>query len=90
MICGKIIFKTKNEAANAIAGMQSDTRPTKANRKPQNTYWCAECQGYHIHSKQKKKRYKVKSESLDTRGEKKFKYAPEKLIIRNFTSKPIK
>ena len=89
MICGKTIYPTKESAISAIEGIKND--PTsKANRKPQKTYWCGDCNGYHIHSKQKKHVTKSKAKNLDTQGERNHKYAPEKLIIRNYSSKPIR
>lgn len=92
MICGKIIFKTQAEAIKAIEGFHADNRPTRVNRKPQNTYWCDACEGYHVYSRRKKhapkKSFKKEFKTKETKNQP-HKYNHNNLVIRNFTSKPI-
>lgn len=50
MICGKLIYVTRQAAKKAI-----DADP---DRRLAGMYWCAECPGWHVHSKQIKAKMK--------------------------------
>src|SRR5258708_6036972 len=54
MICGKIIFKTKEEAGSSLSGMNEDNTKGRAKRQPHQIYYCSECDGFHLTSKRKK------------------------------------
>lgn len=45
MICGKTIYKTREEASNAMAGFNSSLR---SKSKLKGSYFCKECDGWHV------------------------------------------
>lgn len=55
MICGKTIYPTREDAANAMAGFNSSIR---AKSKLKGSYFCNDCEGWHVSSgyKQSKKK----------------------------------
>lgn len=54
MICGKIIFHTKEEAGLSLIRMNEQKRKNKAKRQPHIVYYCNDCSGFHLSSKRKK------------------------------------
>lgn len=61
MICGKSIYATREEAARAMGGFNSSIR---AKSKLKGSYFCKDCNGWHLssgnkQSKQKKISYVV-------------------------------
>ena len=71
MICGKVIFKTRIEANDAIIAFQKDFRAEAGLNRPSYSYFCDDCNGWHIASKTKpKKRTKrTQSESVQNLSE---------------------
>jgi len=54
MICGKVIYLSSREAIEAIKGMLGDA-DGRSNRQPSRAYFCEPCNGWHIHTENKKK-----------------------------------
>lgn len=67
MICGKIIFNSQTEAAQAVRGSNRDGRKTKK-RKIKETYYCDDCKGWHTSSGGKKRKYKKKIIPMEMNG----------------------
>lgn len=65
MICGKQIYKTNKEAIEAIKGIMKDDRIVKSNRRASRAYFCDECQGWHLHTENKKE--KLRRDRLNQR-----------------------
>ena len=61
MICGKTIYFSRNLANEAISGLQVDKRYNRSNKRPSRSYFCDDCQGWHIHTENKIKAVKLKS-----------------------------
>lgn len=59
MICGKVIYLSSREAIEAIKGMLGDA-DGRSNRQPSRAYFCEPCNGWHIHTENKKKGKKGK------------------------------
>lgn len=93
MICGKHIFKSRDEASKAIKGANKDRRPGQSVNRLNTTYFCKDCNGWHIASKCKKFGSKKKFTEVQTNPEtlhpKQMKREHGTLIIRNYSSKPI-
>lgn len=53
MPCGKEIYTERSKAVEAINGKNASGR--KHNRMPAGTYFCKDCNGWHIYSQGKKK-----------------------------------
>lgn len=67
MICGKITYKIRQEAINAIKGQHRDTRFIKSKIKAGYSYFCAPCNGWHISSNQQKRpKIKFSQNSTET------------------------
>lgn len=91
--CDKQSFASRQDATYAMVGMQGD-KSRRSKKQPRAVYFCDGCQAWHITSK-KKKNYPVV-----TTSETKFKKGVDRvnannngqktLVIKNFTSKPIK
>ena len=56
MICGKTIYISKLEASKSIAGLSSDKRKKRTKDKPNQVYFCNDCDGWHVASSSKNKR----------------------------------
>ena len=58
MICGKVIYPTRQVAVDAIKGMMADNQDRngtfRSNKLPSRSYFCAECKGWHLHTENKK------------------------------------
>ena len=89
MICGKIIFDTKEEAGLSLIRMNEQKRKGKAKRQPRLVYFCTECNGYHLSSKRKKNYSKTRTFEQHTFQEKQQrevrKSGNKTLKIRNYT-----
>jgi len=59
MICGKVIYLSSREAIKAIKGMLGDA-DGRSHRQPSRAYFCEPCNGWHIHTENKKKGKKGK------------------------------
>lgn len=88
MYCGKVIYQVRQVAIEAIKGKNGDSRRGK--KFPAKTYFCKECNGWHIHT-QGKKKMKKSDESvhnLSTHPDNNGKQPGQgTLRIRDFTSK---
>lgn len=72
MICGKVIYLNIKAAIAAIKGLMGDNQDRnntlRSKKIPSRAYFCDECQGYHLHTENKKqvikklKRQKTKQE----------------------------
>lgn len=60
MICGKTIYLSRGNAQSAIDGQHNDKRKTKSNVKACYSYYCSDCDGYHITSNESKRKPKIK------------------------------
>lgn len=93
MICGKHIFRSRDEAAAAMVGVNRDKRPGRSQNRLTTTYFCKDCEGWHIASRNNKHIPKHKSKELHTdpvrEHSKKMRCERGVLIIRNYSSKPI-
>ena len=61
MICGKIIYHTRTQAAEAVTGTQKDRRRRRGHHGLnviKETYYCKDCNGWHTSSGGKKTRRK--------------------------------
>lgn len=61
MICGKIIYHTRTEAAGAVVGTHRDSRRRRGHHsinKVKETYYCRDCNGWHTSSGGKKSKRK--------------------------------
>jgi hypothetical protein len=89
MICGKIIFQTKEEAGVSLTRMNEQKRKGKAKRQPHMVYFCNDCNGYHLSSRRKKNFKKNRTfeshSTIDRQLEQVRKSGNETLKIRNFT-----
>lgn len=58
MICGKVIYPDIQTAIKAINGLMADNQDRNATfrskKLPSRAYFCHECQGYHLHTENKK------------------------------------
>ena len=59
MICGKTIYLSQREAIDAIKGMLRDT-DDRSTKQPSRAYWCDLCDGWHVHTENKKRGKKHK------------------------------
>lgn len=50
MVCGKTIYTIREEAAKAISGINSSTRIKTDTGKLKGSYFCQDCNGWHISS----------------------------------------
>lgn len=69
MICGKIIFQTKEEAGLSLIRMNEQKRKNKAKRQPHIVYYCTDCNGFHLSSKRRKKFGKTHTTETHTSDE---------------------
>lgn len=93
MICGKIIYTSRSEASKVIRGVNKNPRHGDTPNRLNTTYYCDACQGWHVASRCTKKKprtrtveFKESNQELHNLKMKKF----ETLIIRNYSSRPIK
>ena len=58
MICGKVIYPNIKAAIDAIKGLMGDNQDRnntfRSKKIPSRAYFCDECQGYHLHTENKK------------------------------------
>lgn len=89
MICGKIIFQTKEEAGLSLIRMNEQKRNSTKNRQPHLVYFCSDCGGYHLSSKRKKNFKKNRTFETHTYEESKLeqvrKSGSKMLKIKKFT-----
>lgn len=50
MICGKQIYSTRRDAGDAIKGLQNDSRKGRSKTQPYYSYFCKDCNGWHLAS----------------------------------------
>lgn len=55
MICGKTIYQTRQTAIDSIDGQHKDKRHIKSKVKPCYSYFCIDCNGWHITTNESKK-----------------------------------
>lgn len=55
MICGKNIFKSRQEAMMAINGFARDKRAGKSKVNHNASYFCVDCNGWHLTSSEQKR-----------------------------------
>lgn len=93
MICGKHIFPSRDEAAASMVGINKDKRPGRSQNRLTTSYFCNDCQGWHIASRCNKHVSNTKSKELHiapaANDSKKARREQGFLIIRNYSSKPI-
>lgn len=93
MICGKQIFPSRDAANAQMVGVNKDKRPGRSVNRLNTTYFCKECNGWHIASRCKRFGTKSKSTEMHTdptaNHSKKMRSERGFLIIRNYSSKPI-
>lgn len=62
MICGKVIYPTRQVAVDAIRGLMADNQNRngtfRSNKQPSRSYFCNECKGWHLHTENKKQNIK--------------------------------
>lgn len=57
MICGKVIYSSRDQAKAAINGLKSYSNSnTRSNKQPSQTYLCNECNGWHLYTENSKPR----------------------------------
>lgn len=58
MICGKVIYPNIQAAIKAINGLMADNQDRngifRSKKLPSRAYFCYACQGYHLHTENKK------------------------------------
>jgi hypothetical protein len=90
MICGKEIFVSQTLAAQSMRGKNRDQRPGRSINRLSHVYFCTDCQGWHMASKQFNKvaeRNKFREEkSISKPREPRFFGV---YIITNYSSQPI-
>lgn len=59
MVCGKIIFSNRMDAITAMNGVHLDKRPNKSKNKQTYSYFCTDCNGWHLASNRKTKKRTV-------------------------------
>lgn len=92
MICGKHIFSSRDEAAASMVGINKDKRPGRSQNRLSTTYFCPDCQGWHIASRCNKRVSKSKSKEFKDTNQTDYNRKMKEyqtLIIRNYSSKPI-
>lgn len=93
MICGKKIFTTREEAITAISSFQGLAgKKKKSKNQPRATYFCKECNGWHITS-QGAKKPKTETHTFEARTRQeqdKKSHGSKYLHIKNYSSTPIK
>lgn len=57
-MCDKVTYTDRDAAAAAIKGLQKDKHTRHSNRFPSTTYFCEDCNGWHIASQQRSKKRK--------------------------------
>jgi hypothetical protein len=89
MICGKIIFQTKEEAGMTLIRMNEQKRKNKSNRQPHKVYYCDDCDGFHLSSKRKKefgKSHTIETHVTNEMRKKQVKKSGSKILkIKNYT-----
>lgn len=93
MICGKVIYPTIRDAVDAIKGLMNDNQDRNAtfrsNKLPSRAYFCDDCQGYHLHTENKKqvvkkiKAQRTKSEIDSDHSKHEIKRERQTLIIHD-------
>lgn len=93
MICGKQIFPSRDAANFQMVGVNKDKRPGRSVNRLNTTYFCRDCNGWHVASRCKKFGTKNKSTQVHTSPKEEhpkiMKRERATLIIRNYSSKPI-
>jgi hypothetical protein len=90
MICGKIIYPSREVAESAVRGIKKDKRPNASKKKPVTAYYCKACRGFHLTTN--KQRLKVKtqhSHDIVTRLNRLCPEQQKSLRITDFTFKPL-
>jgi hypothetical protein len=89
MICGKEIYRSQTDAAQAMRAINDANRFRSGENSNRlgTTYYCEDCPGWHIASKHSRKatRWKVIDDYHKPIKPKEFGY----LHVRNYSSQPV-
>lgn len=58
MICGKVVYQSRQEAMDAVIGMNTDNRINRSAQQPGKCYFCSNCGGWHLFTEGKSKKHK--------------------------------
>jgi uncharacterized protein YlaI len=89
-MCEKVSYPTREEAIAAVCGLQERKgKLSKSKRQPSKTYYCIDCQGWHISTKKRRRFNKTFKRSIH--GFKMLNDKPKEkneiLLIHNYTGK---
>lgn len=89
MICGKVIYPSRETAEDAVRGIKKDKRPYASKKKPVTAYYCKACRGFHLTSNKQKLKVKTTTSHDIVTKEHASPHSQRALRIIDYTFKPI-